>query len=93
MKNRDPDLLLFHAPLLRQSMTTPKAMRDVIYALLPTTGAADWFFGLSAILVLGTCIAGSVLAEWLFASRETRGDSVTITGGTSDERDSQESPR
>ena len=35
MKRKDPDLLLFHAPLLRQGMTTPKAMRDVIYALLP----------------------------------------------------------
>ncbi len=69
MKNRDPDLLLFHAPLLRQGMTTPKAMRDVIYALLPATGAAIWFFGLSAILVLGSCIAGAVLAEWLFAPR------------------------
>ena len=37
MKERDPDLLLFHAPLLRQGMTTPKAMRDVIIALLPAT--------------------------------------------------------
>ena len=35
MKNEDPKLLLFHAPLLRQDMTTPTAMRDVIIALLP----------------------------------------------------------
>ena len=76
MKKRDPDLLLFHAPLLRQGMTTPKAMRDVIYALLPATGASLWFFGLSAVLVIGSCIAGSILAEWLFAARETRGESL-----------------
>ena len=63
MKKKDPDLLLFHAPLLRQGMTTPKAMRDVIYALLPATGAAMWFFGLSAILVIGACIAGAIAAE------------------------------
>ena len=70
MKDRDPDLLLFHAPLLRQAMTTPKAMRDVIYALLPVTVAAVWFFGLSAILVLLTSILGAVAAEWLFSSRQ-----------------------
>ena len=76
MNKRDPDLLLFHAPLLRQGMTTPRAMRDVIYALLPATGAAVWFFGLSAILVLGASIVGAILAEWLFASSDTRGKSL-----------------
>ena len=81
MKKRDPDLLLFHAPLLRQGMTTPKAMRDVIYALLPATAAALWFFGLSAILVLGSCIAGAVLAEWFFANRAERGESLGDASG------------
>ena len=76
MKNKDPDLLLFHAPLLRQGMTTPKAMRDVIFALLPATGASIWFFGLSAILILGTCIVGAVLAEWLFAAGNDRSESL-----------------
>jgi electron transport complex protein RnfD len=76
VKKRDPKLLLFHAPLLRQDMTTPSAMRDVIYALLPATGAALWFFGISALLVLGASIAGAVLAEWLFAARSERGKSL-----------------
>jgi len=81
VKNKDPDLLLFHAPLLRQGMTTPKAMRDVLYALLPATGASLWFFGLSAILILGACIAGAVLAEWLFAERDARGESLADASG------------
>ena len=76
MKNKDPRLLLFHAPLLRQDMTTPKAMRDVIYALLPATGASLWFFGFSAVLVLTASIVGAVLAEWLFAARPVRGKSL-----------------
>ena len=76
MSNKDPKLLLFHAPLLRQDMTTPKAMRDVIYALLPATGAALWFFGISALLVLGASIIGAVLAEWVFAPRAVRGKSL-----------------
>jgi electron transport complex protein RnfD len=81
VKQKDPDLLLFHAPLLRQGMTTPKAMRDVLYALLPVTAASLWFFGLSAALVLGSCIAGAVLAEWLFAAREVRGESLRDASG------------
>ena len=81
MKNKDPDLLLFHAPLLRQGMTTPKAMRDVLYALLPATIASRWFFGLSAALVLSSCIAGAVLAEWAFADRAERGASLRDASG------------
>jgi len=81
VKKKDPDLLLFHAPLLRQGMTTPKAMLDVLYALLPATAASLWFFGLSALLILGSCIAGAVLAEWLFADREARSESLRDASG------------
>ncbi len=81
MKRRDPDLLLFHAPLLRQGMTTPKVMREVFYALLPATAASLWFFGLSAVLILGSCIAGAVLAEWSFADRQARGASLRDASG------------
>jgi len=81
VKKQDPDLLLFHAPLLRQGMTTPKAMRDVLYALVPATAASMWFFGLSAVLVLGSCIVGAVLAEWIFAERQARGESLRDASG------------
>ena len=81
MKQRDPDLLLFHAPLLRQGMTTPKAMRDVLLALAPATLASMWFFGLSAVLVLASCIGGAVAAEWLFADRQARGESLRDATG------------
>ena len=81
MKKRDPDLLLYHAPLLRQGMTTPSAMRDVVLALLPATAASMWFFGISAVLVLASCIAGAVLAEWLFTPRHARGQSLKDYSG------------
>lgn len=76
MSERDPHLLLKHAPLLQQGMTTPKAMRDVIYALVPATLAAIWFFGLSAIMVLVASIAGAMLTEWTFAASDRRGESL-----------------
>ena len=81
MKQKDPELLLVHAPLLRQGMTTPKAMRDVIYALLPATAASVWFFGLSAVLVVGSSIVGAVLAEVIFAESDARGATLRDATG------------
>jgi electron transport complex protein RnfD len=72
MKLRDPELLLQHAPFLRQVMTTPAVMRDVLLALAPATLAAVWYFGASALLVLSSSIVGAVLVEWTFAPRELR---------------------
>ena len=81
MNQKDPELLLAPAPLLRQGMTTPKVMRDVIYALLPATAASLWFFGLSSALVLGSSIAGAILAEVIFAGSETRGATLRDATG------------
>ncbi len=72
MKLKDPRLLVQPAPLLKQRMTAAQTMRDVIYALLPATLAGIWFFGLSALLVLGASIAGAVLTEWLFTPADAR---------------------
>lgn len=67
MRSKDPKLLLQAAPLLRQNMTAARAMRDVIYALIPATLAGLWYFGLSALLVLLASIAGALLTEWAFS--------------------------
>lgn len=72
MKPRDPELLLQHQPFLRQKMTTPGVMGDVLIALAPVTLASIWFFGLSAVVILVACIAGAMLTEWVFASQELR---------------------
>ncbi|MBT8108979.1 MAG: RnfABCDGE type electron transport complex subunit D [Gammaproteobacteria bacterium] len=81
MKKRDPKLLLFHAPILRQDMTTPGVMRDVIYALLPATAAGLWYFGLSAAIVIVASIFGAVLAEWMFTPGARRGSSLLDGSG------------
>lgn len=76
MSKHDPKLLLQSAPLLRQGMTTPAAMRDVWIALLPATVAGLWYFGMSTLLVLLASMAGSVATEWLFTRKEER--SITL---------------
>lgn len=85
MIQKDPKLMVQPAPLMVQGMTTPKAMRDVWYALMPATLAGLWYFGLSALLVVLVAIVGAVMTEWVFTeSRQRRsvlGDgSAALTG-------------
>jgi electron transport complex protein RnfD len=72
MSDRDPRLLLQAAPLLKQQLTTRRAMLDVLVALLPATLAGLWFLGLGGLLVLGAAIAGCVLTEWAFTPADNR---------------------
>ena len=79
MKKTDPNLLLQSAPLLRQALTTPSAMKDVWLALLPATLAALWFFGLSALLIILASIFGALLTEWVFTPIEKRKFAISDT--------------
>ena len=76
MSAKNPRLLLQAAPLLRQQLTTRRAMVDVLLALLPATLAGLWFFGLGSLLVLFACIAGCVVTEWVFSPPESRRERV-----------------
>ena len=82
---QDPDLLLQSAPLLKQGLQVPTAMRDVLLALLPALLAGVWYFGLSALLVVVASTLGAVITEWLFTPKEKQtmapGDgSALLTG-------------
>jgi electron transport complex protein RnfD len=68
LKRKDPRLLLRPAPILKQPLTTSKAMADVALALTPATLAGIWFFGLGALLVVSASITGAMLAERVFCA-------------------------
>ncbi|OGT89362.1 MAG: electron transporter RnfD [Gammaproteobacteria bacterium RIFOXYA12_FULL_61_12] len=76
MRSKDPKLLLQPAPILRQGMTTPTAMRDVLLALMPALAAGAWFFGLGALLVVAASIAGALAIEWAFTPPERRAQAI-----------------
>jgi len=78
---KDPRLLVQPSPLLRQELTTAKAMQDVIYALLPATLAGVWFFGLGAALVVTASIIGAMLTEWVFSPPQMRRRCVSDGSG------------
>ena len=54
------------SPHIHGKRTTMGIMLDVIIALLPATIAGVVIFGLRSLLVIGVCVAASVLSELLF---------------------------
>lgn len=59
-------LYLSTAPHIRSEADTHVLMRDVLIALLPTTVAGIYYFGLSAAMVIAVSIVSCVLFEYLW---------------------------
>lgn len=57
------------SPFLKRPVDTPMIMRHVLYSLVPAVLAAVYFFGLSALLIIVTCILGCTLTEWALSGR------------------------
>ncbi len=84
MSTRTPDLVITTAPFLRESLSTPRIMFEVLAAALVVVLASCWYFGIGALLVVGTATAGAVGTEWLFTRSEhpspLRDYSAILTG-------------
>lgn len=77
----DPALLITASPHLGGRDSTPRIMWTVVATLVPVCVAAAWFFGVGALLQLGTAVTGAVLAERWTGRGGTLGDgSAAITG-------------
>ena len=74
-------LQLTASPHLKAPDSTPRIMWTVVASLIPIIAAATWFFGPSALLVIGAATAGCLLTERLFGTDGSLGDgSALITG-------------
>ncbi|MCL7958414.1 MAG: RnfABCDGE type electron transport complex subunit D [marine benthic group bacterium] len=83
MTPQDEEILLRIAasPHVHSPHSTPRIMWTVTATLVPLVAAAAWWFGPSALLVIGAATAGAVLTERLFGRRGALGDgSAAITG-------------
>ena len=77
----DTRLSLTASPHLKSPDSTPTIMWSVVASLAPAVGAALYFFGLSALLVLSAAIAGALLTErWLGEPGSLGDGSAAITG-------------
>ena len=74
-------LVVTASPHLRTGDSTPYIMWSVVASLTPIVGAAVWFFGPSALLVLAASVGGAVATERVFGKGGTIADgSAAITG-------------
>ena len=78
-------LVVSSSPHIRSKTRTNRIMLDVVIALMPAAIMGTVIFGLRALIVLATCVASAVLAEFLFnlitKKKQTVGDlSAVITG-------------
>ena len=74
-------LVITASPHLKGRDTTARIMWTVVASLMPILAAATYFFGPSALLVVGASVAGSVLTEHFIGRRGTLADgSAAITG-------------
>ncbi len=81
----DKRLNVSSSPHIRNAVTTPKIMLDVIIALMPSTIAGIYFFGTSAALLILATVLASVVFEYiirkLLKRSNTIGDlSAVVTG-------------
>lgn len=65
MSDGDPRLILTGGPAVKRPVDTPAIMRHVLYAVTPAIGASIYYFGLSAVLLIGACVLGALGTEWL----------------------------
>jgi electron transport complex protein RnfD len=69
------------SPHIKGPDTTPRIMWSVVGSLVPVLGAAIWWFGPSAALVVAAATAGCLLTERVFGQGGSLADgSAVITG-------------
>lgn len=57
------NLEITSAPHLKTKIKTSKIMKDVLIALLPAIGAAIYFFGLAAVILIANCAITALITE------------------------------
>ena len=77
--------ILSSSPHAHANASVSRIMLDVIIALLPTTAAGIWFFGMPAVWTIATCVSTCVVTEALcrlaMKRENTVGDlSAVLTG-------------
>jgi len=83
----EPRLIVHAAPFLRQGVTTPGLMGDVLLALVPVLAFSVWNFGLPALAVVASATLGAAGTEWLAgrgARRRGAGNTLADLGTLGD---------
>ena len=84
-KETSAHYILSSSPHTHAKTSVSRIMLDVLIALLPTTAAGIWFFGMPAVWTIATCVATCLVTEALcrlvMKRESTIGDlSAVVTG-------------
>lgn len=80
MSDQRQQFILSTSPFLKRPVDTPSIMRHVIYSLVPALAGGVYFFGLSALLVVLSCIVACCLTEWIVTGRGSLRQSPVADG-------------
>mgnify|MGYP000844867868 FL=1 len=85
MRNKPTEVAHGLSPHIRDRVTTKGIMSDVTIALTPAFLGSIYFFGIQSVIVVLTCVAACVFAEYIWQSLRkeqiTAGDfSAVVTG-------------
>lgn len=64
-KDSSPHFILSSSPHAHSHACVSRIMLDVVIALLPTTAAGIWFFGMPAVWTIAVCVSTCILTEAL----------------------------
>jgi electron transport complex protein RnfD len=64
------------SPFLHSTDTTPRIMWEVFFSLMPMVLAAGWYFGVGAIAVILSSMAGCMMTEYVFDNDVKKGNSL-----------------
>ena len=77
-------LYISTSPFIKDETTTPWIMWIVVYTLIPVAAMSFYYFGLSAVLIILTCVLSCILTEWFFERNKSaysiKDGSAMITG-------------
>ena len=77
----EPRLHLTPSPHLKAPVSTPRIMWTVTASLIPVMAVATYYFGPSALLVVGAATLGAVLTERAFGSPASLSDGSGVLTG------------
>jgi electron transport complex protein RnfD len=73
-------LIISSSPHFHSHDSVPKIMWSVVGALVPATAMAIYYFGIGALIMIGSCVAAALVTEIIM--NKMKGEGLTINDGS-----------
>jgi electron transport complex protein RnfD len=76
----DQELIISSSPHFHSHDSVPKIMWSVVIALVPATAMAIYYFGIDALIMIGSCVTAALVTEIIM--NKMKGEGLTINDGS-----------